>query len=123
MTTESGNRAGEKADRRVAPVVDLDEYGVPIEDDRYRRLGAGSKSERDVGLYVRFEPGFGLNVHIGMRAGRKHDYRNRPQEFVDVEKMALSIQGWDHLCSLVDEWRERIAATPDNGSQLGGSDA
>lgn len=90
-----------------ALVVDHDEYGRPV-SDRYKRLGAGSAPDDDTGLYVRFEPGFGLNVHIGIRHSvYTGDYGRCPQETRDFEKVVLGIQGWERLCELVDEWRAR----------------
>lgn len=85
------------------PVVDTDEHGYPVRDE-YRRLGAGSVSGDDEGLYVRFETGFGTNVYIGHRIKPDFGY---PREAKDHEKMGLSIVGWEHLCELVDEWRSR----------------
>lgn len=78
-------------------VIDKDEYGRPV-DDRYKRLGANGAT---AGMYVRFEPGFGLNVHIGHHA----------LDGIDTERMSMSITGWESLCALVDEWRAREAAT------------
>lgn len=76
---------------------------------RYDRLGADGDNE---GVYVRFDPGFGLNVYIGLR----HDRRfmgNEDDRFADSRvEFGLSIGGWETLCSLVDEWRSR-AALPD----------
>ena len=94
-------------------VNDYDEHGVPV-PERYRRLGASGLHE--TGLYVRFEPGFGLNVHIG------HRLRNElvePRGLVrDHERMVLGIDGWERLCELVDEWRAREARQID-GSEDG----
>lgn len=93
------------------PVNDTDEYGRPV-SDRYQRLGT------DDGIYVRFEPGFGLNVHIGHRkpeygpqpiyGGSRPllGYKDDPNEF------AMSIGGWERLCEMADEWRARIAPEP-----------
>jgi hypothetical protein len=91
-------------------VEDCDEYGVPV-TDRYKRLGAGSESTADTGLYVRFEPGFGLNVHIGRRMAfsSQTDFGGRRSEIRDVESMVLGIGGWERLVELVDEWRAREA--------------
>ncbi len=87
---------------------DFDEYGQPV-TARYERLGASDDEE---GIYVRFEPGFGLNVHIGLRlkvtspggtVGHGHyEYR----DFED-KGMALSIDGWERMGELMDEWRNR----------------
>jgi len=85
--------------------VDHDEYGRPVRDE-YRRLGAGGRQE---GIFVRFEPGFGLNVHIGRRIQRyEAGYGRRPQwgdhtatEFV------MGIGEWERLCELADDWRLR----------------
>lgn len=102
------------------PVVDTDEYGRPVRDE-YRRLGAGSMSDTDEGLYVRFEPGFGLNVHIGTRLkvtvqGGMYPYG--PHELRDFEDsrhgMVLGIQGWERLCELMDEWRVRRSEATDD---------
>jgi len=82
------------------PIIDPDEFGEPV-SEKYQRLGA--KNITDTGMYVRFEPGFGLNVHIGIRYVKD----GWPKTYVDYEKMVLSIEGWETLCSLVDEWRER----------------
>lgn len=94
-----------------AAVVDRDEYGEPV-GDRYKRLGAGAERADETGLYVRFEPGFGLNVHVGIRA--KHlkpgDRVNYPSAYVDEEQLVLGIHGWERLCELVDEYRAREAA-------------
>jgi len=76
--------------------VDRDEYGEPVKD-RYRRLGANGEA---TGVYVRFEPGFGLNVHIGFRSS-----------YTDHEGLILSIVGWERLCELADEWRARQVAS------------
>lgn len=89
--------------------TDLDEHGYPV-TDRYRRLGANGT---EAGLFVRFEPGFGLNVHIGWR---KPVYKQPlssswrdPDGYVDEEKLVVGIKGWETLGALVDEWREREA--------------
>jgi hypothetical protein len=89
-------------------VTDCDEYGRPVAD-RYQRLGASGNQE---GMYVRFEPGFGLNVHIGYRLKvltTKGTFNLGPYEHRDKETigMALSIEGWERLGELVDEWRAR----------------
>jgi len=91
--------------------VDTDEFGVPV-TDRYKRLGA--KNE-ECGLYVRFEPGFGLNVHIGKRC---HDFRFRDSNFDDVELMCIGVDGWERLGELVDQWREREAMYEDEEAYL-----
>jgi hypothetical protein len=90
--------------------VDRDEYGAPV-SDRYRRLGANGDQE---GLFVRFEPGFGLNVHIGFR------YRRYPGDplaltdpWIEKELGALGITGWERLGELVDEWRTREVVNDD----------
>lgn len=80
--------------------VDRDEHGVPV-TERYRRLGASGQTE---GLYVRFEPGFGLNVHIGFRI-----CHSATKKRVENERLVLGIDGWERLGELVDEWRERQA--------------
>lgn len=95
----------------------VNEFGEPVpevmkaivekfapEEDRYGRLGAQGKEE---GLYVRFDPGFGLNIYIGHR---KADYKEHSwllSSYSDGDEIGMSIIGWEHLCSLVDEWRER----------------
>lgn len=84
--------------------VDLDEYGVPVRDE-YRRLGA---SGDEAGMYVRFEPGFGLNVHIGHRYRAGYHAAN-PGSFIEKEFGAMGIDGWERLCELADEWRARRA--------------
>jgi hypothetical protein len=80
---------------------DLDERGRPVSDE-YKRLGASGNQE---GIYVRFEPGFGLNVIIG------HQYHIRNQrgtnELKSFEKLTLGIDGWEKLCDLAIEWRAR----------------
>jgi hypothetical protein len=54
------------------------------------------------GLVVRFDPGFGLNVYIEMLV------RPNPWEPTMVaQSLGMSIQGWEHLCELVDEYRNR----------------
>ncbi len=84
-------------------MTDRDEHGNPV-TDRYQRLGASGNQD---GLYVRFEPGFGLNVHIGLRLkvtvpwGEYQDFEDRG--------MVLGIDGWKRLGELVDEWRTRDA--------------
>lgn len=94
--------------KAVQVVEDHDEYGRPV-GDRYKRLGAGSGSTAEEGLYVRFEPGFGLNVHIGHR----HAVRERADDpwsravVKDFERCVLGIGGWERLAELVDEWRAR----------------
>lgn len=71
--------------------------------DRYERMGATGKEE---GLYVRFDPGFGLNVYIGHRLDvGKLAWKGR--DFQDRKEFGMSIQGWDKICQFVDEWRER----------------
>jgi hypothetical protein len=42
------------------------------------------------GFHVRFDYGFGTNVHICLN---------------EYHQLAMSIQGWEKLCSLVDEYR------------------
>lgn len=94
------------------PVIDHDEYGELV-PERYRRLGAGSISAGDLGLYVRFEPGFGMNVHLGYRA-QQWSYQHSPPlptNIIDVEKMVMGLNRWEHLCEMVDEWRMREAKT------------
>lgn len=83
------------------PIIDCDEHGNPV-PERYRRLGAGSKSSKEEGLYVRFEPGFGFNVYLGFRA-----QRDAYAPMIDHERMGTSLGGWERLCELVDEWRAR----------------
>ncbi len=85
-------------------VIDCDEYGRPV-NERYQRLGARGVDEE--GLFVRFEPGFGLNVIIGFRRGiyKQGNYWPLPPQ--DKDEMVLSIDGWEKLCSLVDEYRAR----------------
>lgn len=87
-------------------VVDCDEYGRPV-SERYRRLGA--KGLQEDGMYVRFEPGFGLNVHIGFRrrTERFGSYGTIYGPHEDADRLVLGIQGWERLCELVDVWRER----------------
>lgn len=62
---------------------------------RVERLGG------EDGMYVRFDYGFGTNVHIGHRF-----YDAWDRKTVDRELCVLSIEGWEHLCELVDEWRQ-----------------
>ena len=64
---------------------------------RVERLGATGREE---GLYVRFDYGFGTNVHIGFRR-----FRWPNEGYDDYEKIAMSLGGWRRLCELVDEWR------------------
>lgn len=94
--------------------VDHDEYGRPVRDE-YRRLGASGREE---GIYVRFEPGFGLNVHIGQRT-RRYDTKWGPSrtEFGDLteREFVIGIGGWERLCELADEWRARRG---ENGSEV-----
>lgn len=79
-------------------MADLDEYGAPVAP-LYERLGA---SDVETGVYVRFEPGFGLNVHIG------HRYKGtQPSSQSFTNEIVFSGVGWDRLCQLVDEWRAR----------------
>jgi len=89
--------------------VDHDEYGRPVREE-YRRLGASGREE---GIYVRFEPGFGLNVHIGMRIQRfEAGYGRRPEwRDLDEREFRMSIDGWERLCDLADEWRARRSET------------
>lgn len=70
----------------------------------YDRLGAQNKEE---GLYIRFDPGFGTNVYIGHRRAVYKGYNSFPSSYEDGREIGMSIVGWEHLCSLVDEWRER----------------
>lgn len=84
---------------------DTDEYGHPL-DQRYERLGATGRSE---GLYVRFEPGFGLNVYLGLRIRLYTDDRVVDHKEVGGHEFGMSIDGWERLCELVDEYREREA--------------
>lgn len=86
------------------PIVDLDEYGDPVKD-YYKRLGAGSVSSEEEGLYVRFEPGFGLNVVLGVR-WKKEYYGLGPDNFA-IKEFPMSIDGWEKLCRFADEWRAR----------------
>lgn len=74
------------------------------EEGSYERLGAKDKEE---GLYVRFDPGFGLNVYIGHRTAVYKGYSSFPSSYEDNSEIGMSIIGWEHLCSLIDEWRER----------------
>ena len=72
--------------------------------DPYGRIGAAG--DRD-GMYVRFDPGFGLNVTIGFRSrspvgGRREDY----------DRLTLGIGGWEQLCDLADAYRERESTLP-----------
>lgn len=94
-----------------AAVIDRDEHGDPV-DDRYKRLGAGVKRGDEVGLYVRFEPGFGLNVYVGHRKPhyKQGDRANYPSGYRDGDDLAMSIGGWERLCELVDEYRARERA-------------
>lgn len=96
---------------RDAPIAqDLDEYGQPV-SARYERLGPGP-SERREGLYVRFEPGFGLNVHIGWRKpvfDGPHGPHVTPDSYRDEDRICMSIGGWEQLGAFVDAWRDRQA--------------
>lgn len=83
--------------------IDRDEYGQPVKD-RYRRLGAHGDQE---GMYVRFEPGMGLNVHLGFRLKSLHGADSGT--YVDYERCVMGIDGWDRLCAFADEWRAREA--------------
>lgn len=65
-------------------------------------LGA---QDGEPGLFIRFDPGFGLNVFIGHRRVT-YDDCFRPVG-IQVEEIGMSIAGWERLCSLVDEWRAR----------------
>jgi hypothetical protein len=87
----------------MSDTVDTDEHGRPVAE-RYERLGASGNSE---GVYVRFEPGFGLNVHIGFRYRHYDTRQGRAAEPTDHERCAMGIDGWERLCELVDEYRER----------------
>lgn len=73
---------------------------------RYARMGADGDEE---GMYVRFQPGMGLNVYIGRRQSR---YTGPPnaRTMVDVYELAMSIDGWEQVCGFVDQWRAREAA-------------
>jgi hypothetical protein len=51
------------------------------------------------GLYVRFDYGFGTNVHIVLNEHRE---------------LVMSIQGWERLCGLVDEYRSIVESTVGN---------
>ena len=92
----------------MTEIIDRDEYGVPVRDE-YKRLGV--KNEEDTGLYVRFEPGFGLNVHIGIR--RQYIKQpngtilHGPYEIRDDKnrELVLGIEGWERLCELADEYK------------------
>jgi len=103
------------------PVIDLDEYGEPVRD-HYKRMGAGAERSDEEGLYVRFAPGFGLNVHIGWRRGlynppRSFISRGRPDRYEDGDELAMSIKGWEALGLMVDEWRAREAARGSKGEK------
>lgn len=92
-----------------ATTTDRDEYGQPV-TEHYKRLGANSDQD---GMYVRFEPGFGLNVHIGFRLGvYPGEYGRGQKVYRDFEDkgMVMGIDGWERLGELVDEWRARNAA-------------
>ncbi len=89
-------------------MTDYDEYGQAV-IERYQRLGA---SGEQVGIYVRFEPGFGLNVHIGLRLKvltPNGTFPHGPYEHRDFEDkgMVMGIDGWERLGELVYEWRTR----------------
>ena len=70
--------------------------------DRYAPLGATGDQ---AGLYVHFESGFGLNVVIGFR------WKNSQGVMEDFpeHQFRMSIDGFEKLGELVDEWRERTA--------------
>lgn len=102
MTSEPTTRTKPKTG-----VIDRDEHGRPV-DERYRRLGAGSERGDDEGLYVRFEPGFGLNVHIGFRQRRLVNQNDKPMTD-DSYELVMGIQGWERICEFVDEYRAREA--------------
>lgn len=100
----------------MSAVVDFNEYGEPVRDE-HKRLGAGSVDESEVGMYVRFEPGFGTNVHIGIRRNIfDQQSRWRDPRHEDLELCRMGIDGWERLCELVDEWRARAAAAPEQVS-------
>jgi len=97
--------------QRADCVRDLDEQGRPV-SPRYERLGARGANEE--GLYVRFSPGFGLNVYVGhRRAVYKGGRWSVPSGYEDGDDLALSIGGWEKLCALVDEYRAREAELND----------
>lgn len=97
---------------QAGDAVDTDEYGQPV-SERYRRLGAGGDQE---GMFVRFAPGFGLNVHIGYRKalyGAPTGYGPRKRiGFSEDHSIVVSGTGWERLCELVDEWRTRQSTIP-----------
>lgn len=70
--------------------------------DRYARMGADGEQE---GLFVAFEPGFGLNVVVGFRANVWVDQMHR--EHRDYKELRMSIECWERLGQFVDEWRRR----------------
>lgn len=103
-------------------MVDEDKpLGIPpsLNDNpnRYDRIGADGDEE---GMYVRFDPGFGMNVIIGMRANaikvRSGVWDGRSFEGQDLEGpgrgMMMSLDGWETLCSFVDEFRARQGKKP-----------
>ena len=71
-----------------------------IVSDRYAPLGARGDGE---GLYVHFEPGFGLNVVIGLRGKNCWGVM---EEFSD-KQLRISIDGFEKLGELINEWHER----------------
>lgn len=101
MANANGRRWGQPA----PAVVDLGENGQPVTPE-YRRLGVGSVSGDDEGMYVRFEPGFGLNVVIGRRWNETWSHA-AVRGIRDEELCSMSIKGWEALCLLVEQYRER----------------
>ena len=67
---------------------------VPADPTKSRYADLGDRRS----LYVRFEPGFGLNVYIGM---------GHPASLAPPKELGMSIQGWEMICEMVDEWRRR----------------
>ena len=71
----------------------------------------GTPEDKQEGMYVRFDYGTGLdgtNVYIGFRRPVwKNSGCYPPREWEDHDCIGMSIVGWEHLCALVDEWRQR----------------
>lgn len=84
--------------------------------DTAMRLGATGD---ETGVYVEVEPGFGTNVYVGLRISLyRGEYGRSRQEYVDTDsaRLGLSLQGWERLCELVDEYREH-QRVPDRSGQ------
>ena len=85
---------------RCAPLPPTNDDNMPVleTDDRLLR--------------VRFEPGFGLNIHIEMWDAPDSVSRRNPKDWTLRRQLAMSITGWQSIVDLVHQYDRWVEEAP-----------